>query len=1125
MVSTTDLPTKECRNSLSARTQPDVVSELIEKEVFKGFLYGPFKDPPFQKYRIERFRKLAPSAAQHPMKCPSSSDAIGRLGGQQMKQECDNLKTKPVDQTNQEIMKDIKRSNDDLKKSLEVLQEQRHKEMTSQQDTVPWFIRARIKDILKDWMDNDTKFINTRAAQYVLKSIKEKNCVTITASAGVGKSATLRHVALQMAKEGYDVLTVTDPGDILKFCDPTKKTLFVIDDLCGNFAVDQSDIKRWLPIMEDLKNIQKYKVTKIIAACRLQVYQDEKFQSLSVFKSCTCNLLSEHLRLSRTEKQLIAKLYLKTKSSAVADFQDLYDCFPLLCKLYHDDSSLDITNFFQHPFSVYKAEIDKLCKKGYYTKYCALALCVMLNNNVKEEMLTEDVNEETRLIIENTCEACKLERGTSRLDLLDELNSLKDTFIIKEHGVYKAIHEKIFDFLSYYYGQKIISYLIKYADSDFIKNRFLVERNDCIDQFITIIPTKYHQMYIQRMINDWSIGKAHDVFSNINMKIPQFRQKFLFYLNTLNVSFQRQLAHMSDKYNLRQKHVDERDDGTYDNALLHCCYIGDISFVLWCFFHGVNVNNCSYKGQSPIMIACEHGHTKIVKMLLELGADCNKCDKDDQSLIMIACEHGHTDIVKILLDLGADYIKCDKDDQSPIMIACENGHTNIVKMLLDLGTDYNKCDKDGQSPIMKACEHGDTEIVKTLLDRGADYTKCDKDGQSPMMKACENGHTNIVKMLLVRGADYNKCDKDGQSPIMKACEHGHTELVTILLDLGADCNKCDKDDQSPIMIACEHGHTNILKMLIVRGADYNKCDKDGQSPIMIACEHGHTEIVKILLDLGADCNKCDKDDQSPIMIACEHGHTNIVKMLLVRGADYNKCDKDGQSPIMIACEHGHTEIVKILLDLGADYTKCDKDDQSPIMIACEHGHTDIVKILLDLGADYTKCDKDGQSPIMIACENGHTNIVKMLLDLGTDYNKCDKDGQSPIMKACEHGHTEIVKILLELGTDYTKCDKDSQSPIMKACEHGHTDIVKTLLDRGADYTKCDKDGQSTMMKACENGHINIVKMLLVRGADYNKCDKDGQSPIMKACEHGHIKIVKILLDLGADYTKCDKDGK
>ncbi|CAG2220834.1 unnamed protein product [Mytilus edulis] len=43
---------KECGIVYLLETQPDVVSELIEKEVFKGFLYGPFKDPPFQKYRV-----------------------------------------------------------------------------------------------------------------------------------------------------------------------------------------------------------------------------------------------------------------------------------------------------------------------------------------------------------------------------------------------------------------------------------------------------------------------------------------------------------------------------------------------------------------------------------------------------------------------------------------------------------------------------------------------------------------------------------------------------------------------------------------------------------------------------------------------------------------------------------------------------------------------------------------------------------------------------------------------------------------------------------------------------------------------------------------------------------------
>ncbi|CAC5412658.1 unnamed protein product [Mytilus coruscus] len=158
-----------------------------------------------------------------------------------------------------------------VKKSHEILQDDHRKVTneletikTSQEDTVPWNIRARINDTLKDWKDNDDKmFMNTSAAKYVLQCIKGNSCVTITASSGVGKTATLRRVALQMAEEGYDVLIVTEPGDIRIFYNPNKKTLFVVDDLCGNFSLDQSDIKSWEPIMEDIRQIlekekQKY---------------------------------------------------------------------------------------------------------------------------------------------------------------------------------------------------------------------------------------------------------------------------------------------------------------------------------------------------------------------------------------------------------------------------------------------------------------------------------------------------------------------------------------------------------------------------------------------------------------------------------------------------------------------------------------------------------------------------------------------------------------------------------------------------------------------------------------------------------------------------------------------------
>ncbi|XP_060063754.1 uncharacterized protein LOC132544203 [Ylistrum balloti] len=41
-----------CKNLLSARTQPDVVQELIDSELKKGFLAGPFETIPFPVYRI-----------------------------------------------------------------------------------------------------------------------------------------------------------------------------------------------------------------------------------------------------------------------------------------------------------------------------------------------------------------------------------------------------------------------------------------------------------------------------------------------------------------------------------------------------------------------------------------------------------------------------------------------------------------------------------------------------------------------------------------------------------------------------------------------------------------------------------------------------------------------------------------------------------------------------------------------------------------------------------------------------------------------------------------------------------------------------------------------------------------
>ncbi|XP_052071232.1 uncharacterized protein LOC127709658 [Mytilus californianus] len=794
------------------------------------------------------------------------SGAVKRLGGQDMDDECNELRSKHLDQS-----------------------------------TVPWNIRVQFIQILDQWQKNDINFVETNAAKHVLECIQENSCVTITASSGVGKTATLQHVVLKMADDGYDVLLITNPHDIVKFYNPNQKTLFVIDNFCGTYSINQSDLNNWEPVMTHIEGLIHESLIKIIVACRIQVYNDNKFKSLSIFKTNVCNLLSEDLRLSQAEKKSIAEMYLDTEATEIIQYSDLYECFPLLCKLYRENTNLNITDFFRNPFSVYEAEIEQLKQKDFFGKYCALALCVMFNNRLKEEVLTEEIDKETKKIIKRTCEACRLDRSTSRLILLDELDSLAYTFLKKEDGVYKTIHDKLFDFLSYYFGKLIIQCLIKNAHSCFVSERFLLEKEEDMDQFITVVPPKYHQMYIQRMIDDWSNGKLLTVFSNKNIDKPVFRHRLLCFVKKLDMSYQRQLAQTND---IVQK----------NNALLHCCFTCDFPLIQWCCYHGVDVNQCRLDGVSPVFVSSQKGDIEAVKMLLENKADVNKCKDSDVSPLFMACQKNHIEIVQLLLEYKADVNICIDSDVTPLFMACQKNHIEIVKMLLQYRSDVNKCKESDVSPLFMACQKSHIEIVQLLLEYKADVNICIDSDVTPLFMACQKNHIEIVKMLLQYRSDVNKCKDSDVSPLLMACQKNHIEIVHLLLAYKADVNICTYSDVSPLLIACHGNHIEIVKLLLEYKADVNIC-KDGKlSPLFMACQENHIEIAKLLLENKADVNICTDSDVSPLFIACQKNHIEIVKLLLEYKADVNICKNGELSPLYIACQENHVEIVNLLLE-------------------------------------------------------------------------------------------------------------------------------------------------------------------------------------------------------------------
>ncbi len=248
---------------------------------------------------------------------------------------------------------------------------------------------------------------------------------------------------------------------------------------------------------------------------------------------------------------------------------------------------------------------------------------------------------------------------------------------------------------------------------------------------------------------------------------------------------------------------------------------------------------------TPLHIASNMGHTKIVVLLVQKGADLNAKDKYNITPLHGACYGGHTKTAKVLIQKGADLNAKNKIGSTPLEVASRFGHTQIVKLLIQKGADVHGSGKDDWTPLHFALN---AEIAKMLIDRGANVNAKSLRGWTPLHVAC---YFNLFGSP--RGFPFPihiNVNAKGVGEWGPKKNFSKFEIAQLLLDKGANVNAKDKENNTPLHFACLASHTKIVKLLIEKGANVNAKNKNGKTPLSHVKDYSK-EIKKLLIDNGA----------------------------------------------------------------------------------------------------------------------------------------------------------------------------------------------------------------------------------------------------------------------------------
>ncbi|BBN13271.1 hypothetical protein Mp_6g02230 [Marchantia polymorpha subsp. ruderalis] len=519
---------------------------------------------------------------------------------------------------------------------------------------------------------------------------------------------------------------------------------------------------------------------------------------------------------------------------------------------------------------------------------------------------------------------------------------------------------------------------------------------------------------------------------------------------------------------------------------------------------------------TPLMLACQYGHDRIVELWLKHKADVRMRTELGWNCLHHAGRWGHFEVSRLIIKACAEMINDRTENgnlgggRTTLMWACQNGHEDVVKLLLEHKASVMMTSEEGWNCLHYAAINGHHEVSSLIIEscrnvidsaiRGKESLSS-MLGLTSLMLASILGHHDVVKLLLEHKASVMMTSEEGWNCLHYAARSGHFEVSKLIHEAcpeiikygtirskgSADLEYMDSN-LTPLMLACRDGHERIVELLVKHKADVRMRTELGWNCLHYAGRCGHFEVSRLIIKACAEMINDRTENgnlgggRSTLMVACENGYEDVVKLLLEHKADVMIFSDYGWNCFHYAAGNGHFEVSKLILEacpeiknrgtLGGDIINSRSSSSST-----PQRSTPVVNVKNKTG-------------LMLACENGHEQVVRLLLAHKADVMVYSETGWNCLHYAAESGHSEVSSLSIEefpqLRDSTTRCAAkctpycrfSGRTALMLASESGHHDVVKLLFEHKASVMMTSEEGWNCLHYAAMSGHHEVSSLII-----------------------------------------------